>query len=308
LVAKKRNKHEQKRPFNHLRHCRRAIMTSAIHNPAKPSVLNSGTSPRKLNVWKQLFIGLSLGAAAMTVQADAYEDGLMAYAVGNFDDAGHAFMQAADEGNTGAEHMLMRMFSENKIYAKDLAQETLKWTRKAADSGVMQAQYALADLYAEKQGNVKAAVEWYRKAADQGHAEAYYKLGAIYENGAKGVKTDAQESLRLYQIAASEMDVFAQKGSADAQNVLAGMYQKGEGVKKDIAMALRWWEKAALQGHALAQLSLGRLYAAGEDVQRDTYQAAYWLDLAAAQGQKEAVAMLDDLNAAEKTNVALAIM
>ena len=216
-------------------------------------------------------------------------------------------MQAADEGNVGAEHMLMRLFSENRIYAKDLAQETLKWTRKAAEKGVMQAQYALADIYAEKQGDAKAAVEWYRKAADQGHAEAYYKLGAIYENGAKDVKADAQESTRMYQIAASEMDVFAQKGSADAQHVLAGMYQQGQGVKKDMAMALRWWEKAAMQGHAVAQLSLGRLYARGGDVQRDTNLAAYWLDLAAAQGEQDAVVLLSELKSAEGTNIALAM-
>lgn len=282
-------------------------MTVITHKAVKHSANISGTGSRKLNVWKKLFIGLSLGAAAMTAQADAYEDGLMAYAVGNFNEAGQAFMQAADEGNSGAEHMLMRLFSENKMYAKDLAQETLKWTRKAAEKGVMQAQYALADIYVEKQGNTKAAVDWYRKAAEQGHAKAYYKLGAIFEHGAKGVESNATESARMYQIAASEMDVFAQKGSADAQHVLAGMYQQGQGVGQNLAMALRWWEKAALQGHVLAQLSLGRLYAQGDDVQRDTYQAAYWLDLAAAQGEQEAVAMLSELKSTEKTNIALAM-
>lgn len=282
-------------------------MTTTTHNTAKHSANNSGTSPRKLNVWKQLFIGLSLGAVAMTAQADAYEDGLMAYAVGNFAKAGEAFTQAADEGNLGAEHMLMRLFSENKLYANDLAQETLKWTRKAAEKGLMQAQYALADIYAEKQGNAKAAIEWYRKAAEQGHAEAYYKLGAIFEHGAKDVASDAQESARLYQVAASEMDVFAQKGSADAQYVLAGMYRQGQGVKKDMVMALRWWEKAALQGHVLAQLSLGRLYAEGDDVQRDSLQATFWLNLAAAQGAQDAVALLDELKSHQGTTIALAM-
>jgi TPR repeat protein len=282
-------------------------MTTNIHYTAKHSSNNSGKSPCKLNALKKLFIGLSLGAAAMTVQADAYEDGLMAYAIGNFAEAGQAFTQAADEGNAGAEHMLMRLFSENKIYAKDLAKETLKWTRKAAEKGVMQAQYALADIYAEKQGNAKAAVEWYRKAAEQGHAEAYYKLGALYEHGAKDVAADAQESVRLYQIAASEMDVFAQKGSADAQNVLAGMYQQGQGVKKDVAMALRWWEKAALQGNVLAQLSLGRLYAQGEDVEHDSNQASFWLNLAAAQGEQDAVALLNEMKVKSNTNIAMAM-
>ena len=165
----------------------------------------------------------------------------------------------------------------------------------------------MADIYAEKQGNAKAAVEWYRKAAEQGHAEAYYKLGALYEHGANGVVANAEESMRLYQIAASEMDVFAQKGSADAQNVLAGMYQQGQGVKKDVAMALRWWEKAALQGNVLAQLSLGRLYTQGEDVLHDSNQATFWLNMAAAQGEQEAVALLDALKSKANTNIALAM-
>ena len=282
-------------------------MTTATHYEAKHSNNNSGKGPCKLNALKKLFIGLSLGAAAMTAQADAYEDGLIAYTIGNYDGAGQAFAQAADEGNAGAEHMLMRLFSENKIYAKDLAQETLKWTQKAAEKGVMQAQYALANIYAEKQGNAKAAIEWYRKAAEQGHAEAYYKLGALYEHGAKDVTADAQESVRLYQIAASEMDVFAQKGSADAQNVLAGMYQQGQGVKKDVAMALRWWEKAALQGNVLAQLSLGRLYAQGEEVERDSNQATFWLNMAAAQGEQDAVALLNELQIKANTNIAMAM-
>jgi TPR repeat protein len=256
---------------------------------------------------KKWFLGLLLSAAAFNAQADLYEDGLMAYAVGNFNKAGELFMAAAEAGNDGAEHMLMRLFSENRLYAHDLAGETLKWTRKAAEKGVMQAQVALADIYAEKQGNFKAAVEWYRKAAAQGHPDAYYKLAKILETGGENVQANAGESVRLFRIAASEYDVYAQQGSADAQYTLAGMYQQGMGVKKNIAMALKWWEKSALQGHALAQLSLGQLYARGEGVDRDTLQAKYWLNLAAAQGVHEAELLLAELKDVDSNNLALAM-
>jgi uncharacterized protein len=116
----------------------------------------------------------------------------------------------------------------------------------------MQAQFALADIYAEQQNNAKAAVSWYRKAIEQGHIEAYYKLARIYEQGAPRVEANALESERLYRIAAAETDVFAQQGSADAQYRLAGMYQQGQGMPHNRRMALLWWEKAALQGHAMA--------------------------------------------------------
>ncbi|NOX91630.1 MAG: sel1 repeat family protein [Gammaproteobacteria bacterium] len=248
---------------------------------------------------------MSLSVAAFGAQADLYEDGLMAYAVGNYVKAGQHFMSAADAGIVGAEHMLMRLFEENKLYARDIQAETLKWTRRAAEKGVVHAQLSLGKIYAEKQGDVKTAVEWYRKAAAQGHPDAYYQLGAVFAKGAKEVGANAQESRRLYQIAASEFDVFAQKGSADAQYKLAGMYRQGLGVKSDMVLTLKWMEKSALQGYALAQSSLGRLYAEGVDVPRDTRQARYWLSLAAAQGEQDAVVALNELKASEDRKVAL---
>jgi len=262
---------------------------------------------RTVGGFRKAILGLSLSVLAFGAQANAYEDGLMAYAVGNYVKAGQEFMAAADAGDAGAEHMLMRLFEENKLYAKDLQAETLKWTRKAAEKGVVHAQYSLGNIYAQKQGNVKAAVEWYRKAAAQGHPDAYYKLGEIFSKGGKDVSADAQESRLQYQIAASEFDVYAQKGSADAQFKLASMYQKGQGMNVNMKLALKWMEKSALQGHVLAQLNLGRMFAKGIDVPRDSYQARYWLDLAAAQGEQDAVVLLSELKASENTTVALAM-
>lgn len=256
---------------------------------------------------KKFLAALVLGTCALNAQANLYEDGLMAYAVGNFTEAGNLLMSAAEQGNTGAEHMLMRLFSEGKLYAANLEIETMKWTQKAADQGYMQAQYALAELYATKLGDTKMALEWYDKAASQGHPDAYFKLAAILENGAKGVQADSAKSTRFYQIAASEYDVFAQKGDANAQNSLAGMYEKGLGVKKNIDMAFKWYEKAGLQGHASAQMNMGRLYLAGVAVPRNTLQATYWLDLAAAQGVREAQVMLGEIQRVGGDKLALAM-
>lgn len=251
-------------------------------------------------------LGLSLSVTVFSVQADLYEDGLMAYAVGNYVKAGQHFMGAADAGNDGAEHMLMRLFAENKLYAEDIQSETLKWTRKAAEKGVVHAQLSLGNIYfAEKQNDAKAAIEWYRKAAEQGHPDAYYQLGVVFSKGAKGVSANTQESRRLYQVAASEFDVYAQKGNADAQYKLAGMYQQGLGMKINMMLAVKWMEKSALQGHMLAQLSLGRLYAEGTGVPHDIRQAQYWLSLAAAQGAQDAVVALNNLKVDEDTKVAL---
>ncbi len=254
----------------------------------------------------RLICGLVLGASAFGAQADNYEDGLMAFAVGNFQEAGRLFMNSADEGNAGAEHMLMRLFSEGKLYSSSLDNDTLKWTRKAAERGIAQAQFALGELYV-KHGDAKSAVSWYRKAIAQDHPTAYYKLAELLEKGAKDVRADRAESRHLFSIAASEFDVHAQKGDAVAQNTLASMYEKGQGMNKNIRMAAKWYDAAARQGYALAQLNLGRLYASGDGVPRNTYQAAYWLDLAAAQGLHEAQVLLSEIDGSGAANVALAM-
>ncbi len=254
-----------------------------------------------------LICGLILGASASSVQADNYEDGLMAFAVGNFQEAGRLFMHSADEGHAGAEHMLMRLFSEGKLYSSSLDNDTLMWTRKAAERGNAQAQFALAELYITR-GDAKSAVGWYRKAIAQGHHSAYYKLGQLLEKGAKGISANQRESRHLFSIAASEFDVHAQKGDATAQNTLASMYEKGQGMDKNIKMAAKWYDAAAHQGYALAQLNLGRLYASGNGVPHNHYQAAYWLDLAAAQGLHEARVLLGEITRSGKaTSVALAM-
>ena len=256
---------------------------------------------------RTLLCGLALSATALSVQADSYDDGLMAYAVGQYIEAGKHFIVSANKGNAGAEHMLMRLYSENKLSAKNLDLETLKWTRKAAENGIKQAQFALAEIYAKKHGNVNAAVKWYRLAADQDHPNAFFELGEIYKKGTNDVAADAQKSTRMYQIAASEFDIYAQKGNPEYQYALAGMYHQAKGVNKDMKLALRWMGKSAQQGHALAQLSLGHIYASGADVPRDIKQAKYWLGLAAEQGVDSAIALLDELSRGGNETLALSL-
>lgn len=250
-------------------------------------------------------VGVLFGTLAFHAQADSYEEGLIAYTTGNFGEAGQHLMTAAESGIPGAEHLLMRMFSEGHLTAQNQEKEILKWTRIAAEKGIKQAQFALGEIYARTPETVKDAVKWYRLAAKQGHPNAYYNLGDILKDGAEGVDADTGESNRLYQVAASEFHVFAQMGSPEFQYKLGIMFQNAKGVKKDMNIALKWMSKSAMQGHSLAQLTLGRIYAKGIEVPRDDQQARYWLDMAAAQGHKDAIAALDKLN--EESTVAFAM-
>ena len=80
----------------------------------------------------------------------------------------------------------------------------------------------------------------------------------------------------------------AEAGDAVAQYNLGEMYYEGEGVPKDAAKALEWYQKAAAQGLAKAQYNLGEMYYEGEGVPRDAAKAVGWLQKAAAQGNANA--------------------
>jgi TolA-binding protein len=62
---------------------------------------------------------LVFSLSASNVKADFYEAGLMAYVQGDYNRAEQAFRLAVKEGHGGAEHMLMRIFSEHKTQTKN---------------------------------------------------------------------------------------------------------------------------------------------------------------------------------------------
>jgi TPR repeat protein len=81
-----------------------------------------------------------------------------------------------------------------------------------------------------------------------------------------------------------ELKVRAERGEAQAQQKLAALYLKGQGVTQDYKEAAKWCLKAAEQGNAQAQEMLAELHAAGRGVPRDDAAAAQWYQRAAEQG------------------------
>jgi len=134
--------------------------------------------------------------------------------------------------------------------------------------------------------------------------------------------------------AIQRLTALGQAGNAEAEYWLGGMYYLGEGVPKDLAIGIQWYQKAAGKGYsaaremleslptelklragggdaqALAQLktladkgdsqaqsALGFIYYAGFGVPRDTVQAVYWYRKAALQGDAYSAASLGDIYA-----------
>lgn len=148
------------------------------------------------------------------------------------------------------------MFSIGQCYdvghflKQDIA-EAVKWYRKAAEHGHLQAQYNLGICYANGDGvekDMTEAVKWFREAAERGLAKAQYNLGYYYEIG-EGVERDMTEAVKWYRKAADQ-------GIAEAQANLGVCYLKGEGVYENKNEAKKWFLKAAAQGNIPAQKNL----------------------------------------------------
>jgi len=238
---------------------------------------------------------LVLSVSQNPVAAAAYDNGLVAYAAGDYAVALKEFYAGAESGDAGAAHMLSKMYFEGIGVPRD-STLAFKWTQRAAEAGVAQAQFQLAEfLEAGMQGGAgtqgepdyAAALVWYHRAVQQAYPLAYYNLARLYAQGL-GVERSEEQGQMLYRKAASELDVHAQKGDARAQEKLAYMYEKGIGVSRDINKALQWYRRAANQGWAEAEVSLARMYVKGRGVARSTETALKWLRQAAAHGSEQA--------------------
>ena len=87
----------------------------------------------------------------------------------------------------------------------------------------------------------------------------------------------------------------SEQNDAVAQNLLGGMYERGQGVPKDDNEAARLYKLSADLGNAQGQFSLARFYQAGRGgLPVDPAAATKLLQLAAAQGHAGAKRELDE--------------
>jgi TPR repeat protein len=103
-----------------------------------------------------------------------------------------------------------------------------------------------------------------------------------------GLYFKGQDVVMDYEVAAKWFRLAAQKGNPQAQYNLGMMYDTGHGVGLDHIESARWYRKAADQGLSIAQLNLGVAYAEGQGIVQDEMEAIKWFRLAADQGEAQA--------------------
>jgi hypothetical protein len=124
-------------------------------------------------------------ATPFVVHAGAFENGMKANNLRNYEKAAIFYNQAAAQGHDKAQYRLGILYINGQgVMQSDVrAAESFQ---QAAEQGLADAQYALGVLYqmgrGVEQSNQRAA-ELFRVAADQNHPEAQYALAFHYFYG-----------------------------------------------------------------------------------------------------------------------------
>jgi TPR repeat protein len=177
-----------------------------------------------------------------------------------------------------------------------------------ADAGEPDAQNAVGEMLLQGNTGVPrneaAAAAWFRKAAFQGYARAQVNLGTILERhaniaGTAGIRAfgnagnaGKEEAARWYRRAAIQ-------GFAPGQHHLARLYETGEGVMRNIGLAVFWYTKAVNRNYAPSQFAMGLLRHDGIGLSRNLADARRWYQKAADQGLPEAIEALEEVSRAE---------
>lgn len=165
-------------------------------------------------------------------------------------EAGHSI----DEGDIGELFSGQRAFmcaggtTCYHVTTRPDAQRAVYWYRLAAPTDY-HAAYDLAELYSE--GKVVAqdfsqARKWYRRSAElEGWVLPMHKLAQLLRHGLGGPK-EPETAVKWFERA-------AERGHAESRYAIALMYDKGDGIGKDPAMAARTLLKSVSQKFDISQ-------------------------------------------------------
>lgn len=147
-------------------------------------------------------------------------------------------------------------------------EESARWFRAAAEQGYVDAIYDMGSSYEYGEGverNYLEAAQWYRRGAEQGHVLSMVRLACYYHDGV-GVSVDFIESIHWLHRPTH--------GNSDAQYILGLLYESGEGVVRDINVAMLWYQRSASLNNPCGFHYLARIFHLGTQQAVKLYQRA----------------------------------
>lgn len=207
--------------------------------------------------------------AAQTLLAELFASGLGVPR--SMNDAAFWYGQAAEGGDAAAQFKYAVMLLEGRHVEPDRKKSEVLM-KKAADAGNAFAQFNHAQtLVSAKPGptGILEALPYFEQAAERGVPDAQYALAQIYNNTA-GIPEQKRARAREY------MEKAARAGFDTAQLDYAIWLIDGIGGDKDYENGFRWMEVAASRGNVVAQNRMAVLHINGIGTLGDPVQAGKW--------------------------------
>jgi hypothetical protein len=153
----------------------------------------------------------------------------------------------------------------------------------------------LGEAYAKGRGVVAdpAAVRWWRRAGERAQALPEGRRNPMRLAQLGRVAPDTAALLAWYER-------LARAGELWAQNYVGHLYEAGQWVPQDYAMARTWYRRAAEARFGPAQMSMAMLHSNGLGVERDPAESRRWAMMGAHQSCDRAVQAAPGANACDR--------
>ena len=207
--------------------------------------------------------------------------------------------EKAAAGNMYSQYALAKLLLDRngEFYEPEAA---VDWLKQSAERGNAVAKYRLGKLFLlgeDVPQDTDAALGWLNFASDDGYEYAQYLLGKLYAEG-KYVEKDVFFALLYLERAAMQNNPYAA--------YLAGKLYLTDEENRDTYRAVKCFSAAAENGNSYAEYMLGKIYLYGNGVERDVDLALSYLNSSAEHGNEYAAQLLYNLSHSKNPSVAMA--
>ncbi len=179
------------------------------------------------------------------------------------------YLSAAEDGNALAQYRLFKIDAKSK--STKAREEARTWLERSANNNYPQAQY-IYGLQLLKQKKSDEAQKWLERANANGISDSDLFLGKVY--------FEQEEYTKAYPL------LIKAKATGPANYMLAEMYEKALGVKKNSVLAYRHYKTAHEKAHDNHVADMKRVQ---KKMTKKERQAARYVDKKEANARKQSV-------------------